>query len=77
MAAADIQVEQTWDLTIIHSGRSLSKIFARLPQKCSTKYLEKRGAGQQAIAAWQKGCDQALRAITNRIRPRCIASVAW
>ena len=59
MAAADILVEQTWDLTIINSGRSLSKTFATLPQKCSTKDLEKRGAGQQAIAGWQKACDQA------------------
>jgi hypothetical protein len=57
---ADIQVGQTWDLSIVDSGRSLSKTFATLPQKCSAKGLEKRGAGEQALTGWQRACDQAL-----------------
>ena len=58
---ADIQVNQTWDLTIGDAGRNLSRTFAGFPANCgASTELKRHGATPQSIATWQTACEQSI-----------------
>jgi hypothetical protein len=57
---ADVQVQQTWDLSIGDAGRELSRQFASYPTDCTNrKQLQERGATGQSVDTWQSACQQA------------------
>jgi hypothetical protein len=56
---ADIQISQTWDYSIEREGVDLSNEFANWPANCGTvSELQRRGASDQAIEAWENACKQ-------------------
>lgn len=58
---ADIQVSQTWDYSIESEGVDLSNGFANGPTNCgNVSELERRGASDQAIEAWENACKQMI-----------------
>jgi hypothetical protein len=58
---SDLQVNQTWDLSIGDSGQNLSRIFASAPSNCGASgELQKRGATRQAEEAWESACRTVL-----------------
>jgi hypothetical protein len=56
----DIEVDQTWDITIGYEGSDLHKTFARWNVSCRVADFQRRGATAESIAAWQSGCERTL-----------------
>jgi hypothetical protein len=57
----DIQVGQIWDITIGYEGSDLHKTFASWDGNCQVSDFQRRGATAESIAAWQSGCEGALK----------------
>jgi hypothetical protein len=55
---ADLEVGQTWDRTIVDTGRNLKNKLVR-PVDCDRrKEFKKRGATSETIDVWERACQQ-------------------
>jgi len=57
---ADVQVRQTWDITIIDVGRNLSSRFLTYPSDCDIRAQLRKRVTQQGVEAWGNACHEAL-----------------